>query len=187
MSDLKILVVGPKRSGKSAIANLLAGPDSPEGMRIAGIPYDETAGCRILEFDFSAERGSSNKIPIELWDCSGDLMYESCWPAIKQGAKGVVLVFNPENAAQASEMNQWFDWFVLKGGLQPEQCLVLANECEPCNDDMTSPRPRSMDDVQFVTVGANSQHEITRSFRSLVRAVVGNAGRDSGSGKDDEP
>jgi hypothetical protein len=33
-----------------------------------------------------------------------------------------------------------FEWFVLKAGLRPEQCLVLANECEPGNEDMMSPR-----------------------------------------------
>lgn len=35
---------------------------------------------------------------IELWDCSGDPRYEKCWPALRLGVRGVVLVVDPERS-----------------------------------------------------------------------------------------
>lgn len=65
-------------------------------------------GVRILELesaDLKIADQQSEKL-IELWDCSGDRKYESCWPALRFGAQGVVLVVDPEKT-QDEELLLW--------------------------------------------------------------------------------
>lgn len=44
---------------------------------------------------------------IELWDCSGDQKYESCWPAIMKDLHGIAVVFDPTSKAQANDVRIW--------------------------------------------------------------------------------
>ena len=37
------------------------------------------------------------KIDVELWDTSGNLRFENCWPALAREAHGVMFVFHPGN------------------------------------------------------------------------------------------
>jgi GTPase SAR1 family protein len=54
---LKLVLLGPKQSGKSTIANFLSGNSNT----LLNENYDPTYGLRILETDLT-----------ELWDSSGD-------------------------------------------------------------------------------------------------------------------
>lgn len=63
---LKIIVVGPKGSGKSTLSNFLLGQSDG----IANNPYQPTVGCRILENDFPGQ--GNQMVSVELWDASGD-------------------------------------------------------------------------------------------------------------------
>lgn len=66
---LKIIVVGPKASGKTTICNYLMGQSDS----MSNEQYLPTAGCRILEGDLA---GQGNQIvSVELWDASGDNRY----------------------------------------------------------------------------------------------------------------
>ena len=93
MSRVKILVLGPTKSGKSTIANILGdlqdGPSSE---------YRPTVGCRIVEFERDPPAGVSQfgKINMELWDVSGDFKYEKCWGPIQADVDGIIFVYNPE-------------------------------------------------------------------------------------------
>lgn len=114
----KIIVVGPLKAGKTRLANHIATShiaelESRSAARDNAEPahkpaldaYLPTAGVRILEFDreithSTGKRGGARaaQLSVELWDCSGDQQYQSCWPAILSGAIGVILVYNPETA-----------------------------------------------------------------------------------------
>ena len=91
VNAMKILLVGPSKSGKSALASFLAGISDSA---VPAHPPLPTVGCRILEL----ERGG---VPVELWDVSGDQSYENCWPAIKHNADGIIFVYSSEAAGQA--------------------------------------------------------------------------------------
>ena len=100
MPATKILLVGPKQVGKSVIADMLAN-DAVMSLDLAS-PYVGTQGCRILEFEAqsgstprTASKVGATSVPVELWDCSGDPDFQSCWPAMMHDAAGVVLVYNP--------------------------------------------------------------------------------------------
>ena len=88
---MKLLLIGPSKAGKSVLASFLA------GMLDSTTPAAEpppTVGVRILEFTCAGAA-------IELWDVSGDQSYENTWPAVQQGADGVVMCYCPETPGHA--------------------------------------------------------------------------------------
>jgi len=88
---MKLLMVGPSKTGKSVLCSFLAGVlDAPLA---AGDPLP-TVGCRILEVN-------TQGVAVELWDVSGDQSYENTWPAIQQGVDGVILCYSPETSGHA--------------------------------------------------------------------------------------
>ncbi|KAF3426967.1 hypothetical protein E2986_04237 [Frieseomelitta varia] len=108
MQPLKIIVIGPIRSGKTTISNFLA--DATE------IPYDyhPTKGVRILEFEVQNIIINNKHITkdIELWDCSGDHKFENCWPAIRKDIHGVIFVYNEKSSDCLKEIQQLYDYFI---------------------------------------------------------------------------
>lgn len=123
VARLKCVVAGPKCTGKTLISNFLAGNGDGQ---LSSDRYDPTAGCRILEFETSM-RGPAETVSIELWDASGDHLYESCWRGIMADSDGVILVYNPDAPAQDQQIGDWFEFFVKKNGLKEEQCMIFAH------------------------------------------------------------
>ena len=143
---LKIIVIGPKGSGKTQISNYLAGHNE----NFTADRYEPTAGVRILEGETL-----NGQLSVEMWDCSGDqklvlivtsnlltvnyFRYEACWRAIMHEADGVILVYNPDTPGQDQQLNDWFDFFVKKNGLRDDQCLIFAHRSNPSSERF---RPR---------------------------------------------
>ncbi|XP_060803376.1 intraflagellar transport protein 22 homolog [Amyelois transitella] len=131
---LKILMIGPAQSGKTLIANFIS-----ESINIeeSGTPRP-TQGVRIVEFEVSnlSINGKIVNIDIELWDCSGDHKFEPCWPALRLGVHGVILVCSPSTVQVAArEMELLYNYFVSQPKLAAKQCVLFYN-CTEENDDM---------------------------------------------------
>ncbi|XP_075978157.1 intraflagellar transport protein 22 homolog [Anticarsia gemmatalis] len=129
-NKLKILMIGPSESGKTQIANFISDSINIEE---AETPRP-TQGVRIVEFELSNlnVNGKTTNIDIELWDCSGDHRFESCWPALRVGVQGVILVCSPNTAQTASrEMELLYNYFVSQPNLSAKQCVLFYN----CTDD----------------------------------------------------
>ncbi|XP_061798297.1 intraflagellar transport protein 22 homolog isoform X1 [Nerophis lumbriciformis] len=123
MIKAKILLIGPNESGKSVLANFLS--DATENV---GGEYRPTQAVRILEFESQLEgSGDMKSCEVELWDCSGDFKFESCWPALMKDCSGVVVVFNPEIPNHIKEIESWHSMFISSQGLQESQCLLVAH------------------------------------------------------------
>lgn len=119
----KILFVGPKESGKTVLANFVS--DTTENL---GGEYRPTQGVRILEFELQPEDSRDSKsCEVEIWDCSGDFKFESCWPALMKDSSGVVIIFNPDVPSHRKEIESWYSMFVSSQGLQDSQCLLIAH------------------------------------------------------------
>ncbi|XP_063624823.1 intraflagellar transport protein 22 homolog [Cydia splendana] len=136
LNKIKILLIGPSGSGKTSIANFIS-----ESMNIeeAGSPKP-TQGVRIVEFELS-NINVNDKVynnDIELWDCSGDHRFESCWPALRVGVQGVILVCSPSTANAATrEMELLYNYFVSQPKLTTKQCVLFYN-CTDEQDDLES-------------------------------------------------
>ncbi|CAB3261488.1 unnamed protein product [Arctia plantaginis] len=132
-NKLKILMIGPSESGKTHIANFISDSINIEE---ADTPRP-TQGVRIVEFELSNlnVNGKTTNIDIELWDCSGDHRFESCWPALRLGVQGVILVCSPNTAQTASrEMELFYNYFVSQPKLSAKQCVLFYN-CTEDRDD----------------------------------------------------
>ncbi|KAM8797222.1 intraflagellar transport protein 22 homolog [Eudromia elegans] len=123
MLKAKVLLVGPCESGKTVLANFVS--ESIEGIG----SYVPTQGVRILEYEKPNLNGSSKGAGcrFELWDCSGDQKFETCWPALMKDSHGVVIVFNPELPSHLKEIEMWYSCFVQQQPLQDSQCLPVAH------------------------------------------------------------
>ncbi|XP_069013770.1 intraflagellar transport protein 22 homolog isoform X2 [Embiotoca jacksoni] len=108
MFKAKILFVGPNESGKTILSNFLS--DTTENV---GGEYRPTQGVRILEFESQPKGSGDNKTcEVELWDCSGDFKFESCWPALMKDSSGVAIIFNPDIPSHLKEIETWHSMFI---------------------------------------------------------------------------
>ncbi|KAG5193104.1 FAP9, ras superfamily GTPase-like flagellar protein [Tribonema minus] len=166
-SAAKIVVCGPSRGGKTSLANFLAGLSESVGH--PSLKYEPTAGVRILECE--RQPGiAGGKVMVELWDVSGNMSYETCWPAIIKDADGVVLVFNPEIPTHEPEIATWYDQFALGPKVPIECCLVVAHRADP----KPVPRPRvppKLANVAAVSTSFASAQAAAAAFDDLLRAV----------------
>eukprot|EP01112_Ceratiomyxa_fruticulosa_P013712 TRINITY_DN3872_c0_g1_i1.p1 TRINITY_DN3872_c0_g1~~TRINITY_DN3872_c0_g1_i1.p1 ORF type:complete len:207 (-),score=53.71 TRINITY_DN3872_c0_g1_i1:79-699(-) len=129
---LKILVLGPLKTGKTTLCNFLSGQGKVHSGK-GPETYHPTVGVRIIEFDRELERPRRLSIQVELWDCSGDKKYEYGWPAVMKDAQGILFVFNPYDAnvgargQQERELENWHSRFAPSIGLRDTQMSVFAH------------------------------------------------------------
>ncbi|XP_005141425.1 intraflagellar transport protein 22 homolog isoform X1 [Melopsittacus undulatus] len=123
MLKAKVLLVGPRESGKSVLTNFIS--ESIEGIG----SYSPTQGLRILEYEKpnlnTNTKGAGCRF--ELWDCSGDQKFETCWPALMKDSHGVIIIFNPELPSHLKEIEMWYSCFVQQQSLLDSQCLLVAH------------------------------------------------------------
>ncbi|XP_068605223.1 intraflagellar transport protein 22 homolog [Brachionichthys hirsutus] len=123
MFKTKILFIGPHESGKTVLANFLS-----NAAEVVGGEYKPTQGVRIVEFESQPEGSGDNRAcEVELWDCSGDMKFESCWPMLMKDSNGVVIIFNPEVPSHFREIETWHSMFISSQGLQDNQCFLIAH------------------------------------------------------------
>lgn len=170
MLKIKLAVVGPARAGKTVVSNFLS--DSGD---LLGSDYQPTIGCRVLEME--QEMKISNRlerVDIELWDCSGDSKYESCWSAFSHNANGIVFVYNPNEEGHARELNQWYTHFVQNAGMRDEVCLVLSNRFETEDGNQTREKLTNLfADVKHLKVNMDEDSERVRhEFNKFTQNVA---------------
>ena len=137
MSKVKILMVGPAETGKSTLANMLADiSEGPSGS------YRPTKGCRIVEFEkdvpLAVKKQFAGKIFVELWDCSGDLEYEKCWPAIQKGTQGIIFVYNPKNQNCEKDMEFFINNFAKASKVLPKQWMAYSHHFDAGESTLSS-------------------------------------------------
>ncbi|VVC89594.1 unnamed protein product, partial [Leptidea sinapis] len=112
-------------SGKTSISNIISESTNNEELGT----QRPTQGVRILEFDTSIMTHSGNNIKMDIE------LFESCWPALRAGADGVILVCSPNTASVASrELELFYNYFVSQPKLTSKQCVVFYNNLEDQDD-----------------------------------------------------
>ncbi|KAM3965250.1 intraflagellar transport protein 22 homolog [Aphomia sociella] len=171
-NKLKILMIGPSESGKTQIANFISETINIEE---ANTPTP-TQGVRIVEFEVSnlSINGKITNVDIELWDCSGDHKFESCWPALRVGVHGVILVCSPSTAqAAAREMELLYNYFVSQPKLSTKQCVLFYNSRHE-NDDMDALNlSATFSKVSQVAVNLkNGDNRLKKDFSNYIASVL---------------
>ncbi|KAH6587989.1 hypothetical protein BASA61_006138 [Batrachochytrium salamandrivorans] len=120
-----IFVVGPLKVGKTAISNHIA--EMSESLN--GIDYHPTQGVRILEFyrklvsDGNTHKWKEVTLEVEIWDCSGNIDYHTCWPAVSTHIHGVLFITSPD-LKQDKELDVWAELFPT---IKSNQCAVFVH------------------------------------------------------------
>ncbi len=164
---IKILLVGPMKSGKTVISNMLSG--SQDNLIRS---YRSTVGCRIQEFEkeLKGKQGASTKVMVELWDVSGDPKYEKCWLAIQREANGIIFVYDSSTSTPDTEMDYWVKEFPKKMQLKPEVCMAFANKVNPESKHHVAP----MKGLLNVECSQDSAQTIHVAFDKYVQNLVTN-------------
>ncbi len=165
----KIVICGPKGSGKSMISNFLAGHAEALPTPDLG-KYSPTEGVRIMEFE-------SDSGTVELWDASGDHKYENCWGAIMNEADGVLLIYNPDAAGQDQQLADWYEYFVRRNGLRDEQCLIFAHRQNVVNSGERFRPPPLFQRISAALTTTQSGKDMKNMFANLLTQAGGAGGR----------
>jgi len=122
---VKLVVCGPRSSGKSYICNQLSAP-AQDTVGVRGHAYFPTSGARICEF--TTTEGGAEKVT-ELWDLSGDKKYKNTWNAVAHKVDGIIFVFNTADATSGgiAELKFWHNVFYEACEMTPNRCLIVAN------------------------------------------------------------
>lgn len=164
---MKILVIGPSNSGKTTIANLLAGHSTTPAVN-----YHPTAGVRILEMEKPAPRATrvsgEAPVPIELWDCSGDLRYEKCWSAFRKDLNGIIFVFDGENGFE--DMDIWVKNFAHRTGIAIANCMTFAHFKNSKPKGNLKP-PKGLERVPLTETSLENAQNIQLTFERLFGTV----------------
>ncbi|XP_002736022.1 intraflagellar transport protein 22 homolog [Saccoglossus kowalevskii] len=159
MYKAKILVLGPCESGKTAISNFLA-----DATDTSGGEYHATQGVRILEFETNLHVGGRlANAEVELWDCSGNQKFETCWPAFMKDTNGVVMVYNPDQSNHDKQLEMWYSNFVVGQGLRDSQCIIFAHQKPNSSSHAKVQLGSTMAKVTQVSTNLEEDHDGVRT------------------------
>jgi len=123
-NNIKIFIIGPPNSGKTAVANYLADLN-----KSLSSDYSPTQGVRILELDQiikttskHSKKQQQTNVSIELWDCSGDDKFKTIWPNLSSIANGLILIYDQDNRLTERDIDKWLSYF----SLNEKQCMIYA-------------------------------------------------------------
>ncbi|XP_031559971.1 intraflagellar transport protein 22 homolog isoform X2 [Actinia tenebrosa] len=173
MFKAKILVLGPCESGKTVLANFLS-----DATETSGGEYHPTQGVRILEFECNGIEitpGRTANCEVELWDCSGDHRFSTCWPAIQKDANGVVIVYNPDQPNHDKELETWYTQFIQVQGLRDAQCIVFAHHKPMAQDRIRAQIPQTLANTACVHTNLDEDPDAVREeFKNFLAHVISN-------------
>eukprot|EP01065_Artemidia_motanka_P017311 TRINITY_DN207_c0_g2_i1.p1 TRINITY_DN207_c0_g2~~TRINITY_DN207_c0_g2_i1.p1 ORF type:complete len:210 (+),score=55.39 TRINITY_DN207_c0_g2_i1:65-694(+) len=178
---IKILVLGPQKSGKTCVANYLSNyQDTPTAH------YKTTVGARILDFEPEGlQLPRASKITVELWDVSGNETFKACWPAVAHQAHGVIFVYNIENKSELGDLQRWHKKFCTPDGVGPgvscvtrdDHCMVFAHRSSQPQGNLKPQKPKLPDRLgrlKYIATSLDypSDGDWKKEFERLVERIV---------------
>ncbi|ORX59080.1 hypothetical protein BCR36DRAFT_342802 [Piromyces finnis] len=163
-NNIKIFVIGPPNSGKTAISNYLADLN-----KSLSSDYSPTQGVRILELDQiikttskHSKKQQQTNVSIELWDCSGEDRYKTIWPNLSSIANGLILVYDQENRLTERDIDEWLGYF----SLNEKQCMIYVY----CKDNVKKGKINNRIPTHSVSVNEDPDN-IKKTFDRFLTQV----------------
>ncbi|KAG5470320.1 hypothetical protein LSCM4_03015 [Leishmania orientalis] len=193
---IKILVVGPLKSGKTTITNFLSGTRETPTSK-----YYETNPLRIVETEveldslrlsdrrvvFSGGDAKTKRAVVQIWDLSGSSKHQAGWPAVANKADGIIFVFNPAVKNGEKELSLWHKTFAVNQSeldahgnvairVQDKHCLVFAHHStHPSNvaGEGLPPMPKGLEKIKVLETSLDYHSEnFKAAFDKLVESIV---------------
>lgn len=172
MSKVKILVVGPTKSGKSTVTNQIA--DIQDGIEES---YRPTKALRIVELEkeapLSVKRQFPGVVTVEMWDLSGDPMYEKTWPAVMKGAQGILFVYRPDDHDVEKNMEFYINSFAKAAKILPKQCMAFAHHFDCEGEPGKSKILNCFKGVPITDCSAENSSTVVPSFEKYFSHLMG--------------
>ena len=168
MSKVKILVLGPLKSGKSTITNILG--DLQDGPSTV---YRPTVGCRIVDFERDPPPSVSQfgKVNVELWDVSGDFKFENCWAPIQKDANGIIFVYDPNNPESEDDLKKFIAMFPKALQIRQSFCLCYINY-HNSDGSLNGSIPKCMDGLDKFQGSAEDTQGIFTTFEKYLTKLL---------------
>lgn len=172
---MKVVVVGPSKSGKTCVTNFLSGArDTPT------VDYKETSPLRVLEALIEGVRasgkrqvGRGTRITVEMWDVGGSSKFQACWPACYQNADAVIFVMNPEVRNQEKELELWYKSFAQPAGVPDKHCLVFCHHSSPPENSAIPQMTGSLRNIRVLETSLDFQSDnFKEAFDKLIETVL---------------
>lgn len=174
-TPIKIAIIGQQKVGKTVIANSLS-----EFSNVVAPDYHPTVGTRILEFEKNYSEEQIKNIPIlkanklssvkiELWDVSGDKRYESCWPAIKYGLNGVIIVVDSSSAKFDNHIDIWMNGFC--SDLPKENVICFSYKKDEDKEEVKKKVCNQFPSL-FISEVKNDMNTLLPSFNILLTKIL---------------
>jgi len=167
-NELKIVVAGPPRSGKTELVDLL----SAASKGFQGRPYQATVGVRIQECATQIEvNGLQANISVQLWDTSGDEKFQACWPAICKDADGIMIVYDALDDVSGRAVAGYARGFT--PGFEPVQVLIVANRMSQSTAKAARPKLiRSLEHALVVIINTSEElSELNAHFAEFLAQI----------------
>ena len=172
---VKVLILGPSKTGKSNIANFLSGnKETPTS------EYKETCPLRLFEVQVDGRGKGANRhirIDVEIWDCSGNTKYQQCWPAMWKNADAIIFVVNPEIPNQEKELELWHKSFAVPAKIPEKHCLVFAHHSTPPDNavgvNAIPPLPKCVANCRALETSLDfTSDSFKEAFEGLISTVI---------------
>lgn len=194
---VKILVIGPSKSGKSTITNFLCGTRETPTSR-----YYETNPLRIVEAEieldamkmsdrrvvFSGGDAKTKRVVVQLWDLSGNSKHQGGWPAVANKADGIIFVFNPEINKGEKELMLWHKTFAVNQDELDEHgnfavrvpdrhCLVFAHHSTPperaTGSEAIPAMPKGLERIKVLETSLDYHSDnFKEAFDKMVESII---------------
>lgn len=154
---MKVLLIGPSKGGKTKLANIVRFhrklvPFHSLFPQFADLErdstqYQPTVGCRIVQSTEQISARTNNNarsnviISCDVWDASGSMDFEPCWPALAQDCGAVIAVYDVESKQQFADVKVWCEKFLSLTNLSHlEQLAVFAHSTRDDFNAMSVPK-----------------------------------------------
>lgn len=193
---IKLLVVGPTKSGKTTITNFLCGTRETPTSK-----YYETNPLRIVETEieldstsltdrrvvFSGGDAKTKRVVVQIWDLSGNSKHQAGWPAVANRADGIIFVFNPAVKNGEMELSLWHKTFAINQSeldaignfavrVPDKHCLVFAHHSTPPTNaagEAMPPMPKGLEKVKVLETSLDYHSDnFKAAFDKLVESIV---------------
>jgi GTPase SAR1 family protein len=168
MGELKIVVVGPSKAGKTEIADILSA--ASKGFQGNCKP---TIGLRVLEFSQQVAVASLQAtLSVQLWDTSGDEKYQMTWPAIAKNADGAIVIYNASDKVSVRAVENYVKVFCKE--LTPAQVIVVAHrigesEAKPLRAKLPVPFDKLAPSIVNAQNGLDNFNDAFAAFLAAVQ------------------
>ena len=163
----KIVIIGDAGAGKSTFKEILKNINDPT-FRFPK-KYKSTAKYNLELIDINVNNG---KVPLELWDTTGQEDFKNERGAFLRGADGIVIIYDIDNDDSYKNLKIWLE--LCKTTCPNESVVIFGNKADKYDDIQMARSAHSRDAKLKTMVGHEKLKHFLISMRDDTHLVFNN-------------